>query len=51
MFGDGEDPYHVCIQEIHYLVNEAITEVLCSYCNDDFNEIGMFGKKNSSMPL
>ncbi|MCG9692066.1 MULTISPECIES: hypothetical protein [Vibrio] len=44
-FGDGEDSYHVCIQEIHYLVNEAITEVLCSYCNNDFNEMGIFGKK------
>ncbi|MFA0469220.1 hypothetical protein AB4564_01285 [Vibrio sp. 10N.222.51.E8] len=44
-FGDGEDSYHVCIQEIHYLVNEAITEVLCSYCNNDFHEMGIFGKK------
>ncbi|CAK2324761.1 conserved hypothetical protein [Vibrio crassostreae] len=44
-FGDGEDSYHVFIQEIHYQVNTAKTELLCSYCNNDFHKMGVFGKK------
>lgn len=44
-FGDGEDSYHVFIQEIHYQVTQAKTQLLCSYCNYDFREMGVFGKK------
>lgn len=41
-----EFTFHVVIKVINYSFSKSSTDIVCTYCVDDFTEIGMFNKQD-----